>query len=105
MEINDNGEQNKEYIEHQKVIEDIRVLLNTKAGKNFIRYLYKSFNVGELPEYGLKDLMLHEVLGFLRAGNSVFKIVSEANAEESGLILASVEKERYNEKVTNHIAR
>ena len=38
---------------------------------------------------------LHDKLGFLRAGNSIYKLVAEANAEMAATILAENEKERY----------
>jgi hypothetical protein len=34
-------------------------------------------------------------LGFLRAGNSIFKLVAEANAQAAADILAQNEKDRY----------
>jgi len=85
----------REQAEHQRVLLAIQAVLATKTGKEFIKYLFKSFEVGELPPVGTSGEFLHGHLGFLRAGNSIFKIVSEANPDQAGLILAQIEKERH----------
>lgn len=85
----------REAIEHRDMLLDIRALLATSSGKNFFKYLFKHFQVGELPEMGLDGTMLADTLGFLRAGNSVFKLVAEADAEMAGKFLAENEKEKY----------
>ena len=36
-------------------------------------------------------------IGSMRAGNALFKIVSEANFEIAGQLLAQIEKEKYEE--------
>lgn len=85
----------REAIEHRDILLDIRALLSSSSGKNFFKYLFKHFQVGELPEMGLDGTMLADTLGFLRAGNSVFKLVAEADAEMAGRFLAENEKEKY----------
>lgn len=88
-------EEFKERVEHQTALLDIKEVLATKAGKAFIEYLFKSFEVGEIPVIGLTGDLLMDRLGFLRAGNSIFKIVAEANPEIAGMILAKIEKEKH----------
>lgn len=88
-------EERKLHIEHQEILKDLRTVLAMPQGKSFIKYLFKSFNVGEVPSLGMEGNFLHDHLGFLRAGNSIFKIVSEANAEVAGMLLAQIEKEKY----------
>lgn len=88
-------EETREAIEHRDVLLDIRVILTTPSGKNFIKYLFKNLGAVELPELGLSGDILMDKLGFLRSGNAIFKLVSEANANEAGQILATIEKERY----------
>lgn len=88
----------KERIEHRDALLDIQAVLATRSGKAFITYLFKSLDVGELPEQGLEGSILMENLGFLRAGNEVFKLVAEANAEVAGEIFGKIKKE-HNEQI------
>ncbi len=69
--------------------------MTTVHGKNVFKYLFKHFEVAELPEQGLEGSFLSERLGILRAGNSIFKLVAEANAEIAATLLAQNEKDRY----------
>jgi hypothetical protein len=89
----------REQAEHQHVMLAIRDVLATPSGKIFIKYLLKSFEVGEMPEIGLPHDILLDKLGFLRAGNSVFKIIAEANNVEAGAILGQIEKEKYEDSL------
>lgn len=84
----------KEQAEHQLVLRDIQAVIALKEGKNFIKYLFNSLGVCDMPELGLPESFLRDHLGFLRAGNSIFKIVSEASPEIAGLLLAQLEKEK-----------
>ncbi len=88
-------EEVKEAIEHRDVLLNIRAILAIPAGKDFFKYLFKSFDVTELPEFGLEGMILAERIGFLRAGNSIFKLVAEADASIAGNLLAQNEKDRY----------
>lgn len=92
-----NAEDIKIAIEHRDVLMDIRAILATTSGRNFFKYLFKNFEVTNLPELGLEGIFLHDKMGFLRAGNSIFKLVCEANAEMAASILAQNEKDRYAE--------
>lgn len=84
-----------EAIEHRDALLDIRAILATSSGRNFFKYLFKHLEVGELPQLGLEGSLLMDKLGFLRAGNSIFKLVAEADAQIAANILAMNEKERY----------
>lgn len=88
-------EEVKEAIEHRDVLLAIRAVLATASGKVLFKYLIKSFDVNELPEIGLEGSILMDRLGFLRAGNSIFKLLAEADAGIAGNLLAEIEKERY----------
>lgn len=90
----------QEQHEHQEVLLAIRTLIKTKHGKDLFSYLFKNLDVGVLPDRAAKDTFLHEHLGFLRAGQSIFKLASEADAETAGSLLALLEKKRYED--TNH---
>ena len=102
--IEDNGgrlrkfyqqEAHKEAVEHRDMLLNMKAILETEPGKNFIQFLLKSFDVGELPKKGVEGNELYETLGFLRAGQSVFQMVSQANDKIAGQILASIEREKY----------
>lgn len=88
------AEEIKERLEHRDVLLNIQAVLALKAGKDFIKYLFKNFEVGEFPVVGITGEFLMDRLGFLRAGNSIFKIVAEANPEIAGALLAQIEKEK-----------
>jgi hypothetical protein len=85
----------KERIEHRDILLDLRSLMTTNSGRNLLRYLFKHFQVGNLPEMGLEGTLLADRLGFLRAGISIFDLASEANPEIAGTILAEIKKENY----------
>jgi len=95
LEVQRQNEELKERAEHRNVIIAIQEVLATPKGRGFIKYLFREFEVGELPSVGVSGDLLMDRLGFLRAGNSVFKIVAEANAEQAGQILAQIEKEKH----------
>lgn len=86
---------NKDALKHREVIIALQGILGSKDGRLFIKYLLESFDVGILPEFGLIGEQLMDRLGFLRAGNSVFKIAAEANPDITGQLIAQIEKERY----------
>lgn len=88
-------EEIKEAIEHRDVLMEIRAILATNSGKKFFKYLFKHLEVNELPPLGLEGSFLSDKLGYLRAGNSIFKLVAEANADIAGALLAQNEKDRY----------
>lgn len=88
-------EERKEHLEHQEVLLDIRAVLVTKSGKSFFKYLFKHLEIGELPELGMEGNILYDKLGFLRAGNAIFSIVSEASPKIAAEILAENEREKH----------
>ncbi len=90
--------ENEEMIEakeHQDVLLAIRSIIETTEGQTLFKYLFKNLMTGELPAIGMEEPMLRDQLGFIRAGQSVFRLVSEANPKMAGQLLAKVEKERY----------
>lgn len=88
-------EERKEQMEHRDVLLAIAVLLKQKEGIQLFSYLFKNFEVTSLPDKSLKGDELHEYLGFLRAGNSIYKLASEADSEISASILAKMERTNY----------
>jgi hypothetical protein len=85
----------KERIEHRDALLDIRGILKTEPGQRFFKYLFKNFEIGQVPAQGLEGSFLHDRIGFLRAGRSIFEIASEADFEMAAKLLAQIEKERY----------
>lgn len=88
-------EEISEAIEHRDIILDVRAVLATNAGKNLFKYLFKHFEVAQSVPQGFEGMMLHEWLGFMRAGNSIFKLAAESDFIEASRLLAKIEKERY----------
>lgn len=88
-------EEIREAAEHHDIVMALRAVLETKPGRDVIKYLLKSFDVGEVSPLGLEGILLHDRLGMMRAGNSIFKISCEAHAEKTAYLLAEIEKERY----------
>lgn len=84
-----------EYAKHQDALMNIRGLLQTKEGQKFVKYLFESLGVGELPEIGVTGEMMHERLGLTRAAQSVFSLISQANAEIAARLLAEIEREKH----------
>ena len=82
-------------IEHRDVLLDIRAMLSTNSGRKFFKYLFKEFGVGELPVQGLEKDLLLESLGFFRAGQSIFALVSQADHTVAAQLMAENEKEKY----------
>lgn len=81
--------------EHDQMLQDLGLVLTTPHGQNFIKYLMKHFSVADLPPIGLPDEVRQEYIGFLRAGQSLFEIVSQADTNKAGLILAQIQKEKF----------
>lgn len=94
--------QRRENTEHRDVLLAIASIIQTKEGEKLFKYLFKSFEVAQLPDREMKGEELHEYLGFLRAGNSVYKLVCEAEANIAGSILSKLERERYDDKLREY---
>lgn len=84
-----------EQLEYEQALKDIRAIASTTSGINFLKYLFKTLGVAELPEQGLPDKLMYENLGHLRAGKAVFELVSVANPDIAAAIIARLEKERH----------
>jgi hypothetical protein len=91
----------REALEHRDVLLAIGVILKSKEGLQLFKYLFKSLEVTCAPDPGMEGNLLHEYLGHLRAGNSIYKLVCEADSEIGGEILSKLERERYND-ITEH---
>ncbi|MGL4559103.1 MAG: hypothetical protein ACRCV5_16500 [Afipia sp.] len=83
--------------EHADVIRAVHGIMQTRDGRNFLRYVFKNLEVAELPAIGMTGELLADKLGFLRAGNSIYKLAMQADSAIAAEILAQVEKDRYDE--------
>lgn len=81
--------------EHEMVLDHLSDLMKLDKGRTIFKYLFKSLDVGELPERGIHGDLLFETLGFLRAGKSIFDLCSQANHKITAEILAELKKEKY----------
>ena len=89
--------QRQEHLQHRDVLLAIASLIKTEAGQTLFKYLFKSLDVMNLPDQSMKGETLHEYLGFLRAGNSIYKLTCEAAHDEAASILSKLERERYDD--------
>lgn len=87
----------REAYQHQQMLVEIRNVLVTPAGRVFIKYLLKEFDVCEVPVFGLSDEFLREKLGAMRAAHALWKVLCEADPDQAAKLLAQVERERYAE--------
>lgn len=96
-------DKHQEIKEHETMLLDLGLILSTPQGQNFIKYLLKNFGVGDLPEINMPDKLRDDYIGFLRAGQSIFEIVSQADTIKAGLILAQIQKEKMDAFKTQNI--
>jgi len=92
----------REYLEHRDVLLSIGVILKTNEGQQFFKYLFKTLDVTCTPTDGMEGAFLHEYLGHLKAGNSIYKLACEADPEISAKLLAKLERERYERILEQH---
>lgn len=92
----------KEQIEHRDVLLAIASILKSNEGQTIFKYLFKNFEVAQTPPIEMQGNILHETLGFLRAGNSIYKLTCEADFEISALLLSKLERERYEQIRTEY---
>lgn len=95
-------EERREQLEHRDVLLAIGVLLKLKEGQQLFKYLFKNLEITTAPVQGMEGNELHEYLGFLRAGNSIYKLVCEADADIAASILSKLERERYEHIYEQH---
>lgn len=89
-------------LEHRDVLLSIAAILKTKEGLQFFKYLFKHLEVATVPDQGMEGNALHDFLGFLRAGNSIYKLVCEADFKTAADLLAKLEREKYERLVEQH---
>lgn len=82
--------------EHEMMLANLRIILSRPEGKAFMKYLFKHFGVAEGPPIGMDTTILYDMLGFSRAGESIFSIAAQADSTTTGIIMAEIQKEKYN---------
>ncbi len=92
----------RERLEHQDALLAIGAIIDTKHGRALFRYLFKNLEVGTLPERFLEGNILHEKLGFLRAGNSIYQLACQAASDTTAQITASIEREKYEDLIQRY---
>lgn len=92
----------QERLEHRDVLLAIAAILKTDSGITLFSYLFKNLEVGELPFQDMEGNILHDRLGFLRAGNSIFKLACEADSKIAASILSKLERRRYEQLCEQH---
>lgn len=85
----------KERLEHRDATLAIASIIKTPEGKALFKYLFTTLEITKLPDENLEGNMLYENLGFLRAGNSIYKLACQADFESAASILSKLERERY----------
>ena len=92
----------EDYLEHRDALLAIGSIIKTDEGVKLFKYLFKSFDVAELPSQEMEGNVLHEYLGFLRAGNSIYKLTCEADSEIAASILSNIERKKYERICEQH---
>jgi len=92
----------KERLEHRDVLLAIASILTTDDGQKLFKYLFKNLNVGELPPLEMSGKELYDYLGFLRAGNSIYKLACEADSEIAASLVSKLEREKYDDLCEQH---
>lgn len=95
-------QENKERLEHRDVLLAIGTIFKTKEGQQLFKYLFKNLEVGNLPPREMQGDDLYEYLGFLRAGNTIYKLACEADSEIAATLMAKLERERYDDLYEQH---
>lgn len=83
-----------------KVLTDIRRLMTVPEGRSFFRYLIEASGVAETPVIFPDEKMTYKYMGFLEFGNSVFKLLAQADPEVSAVLFTQIIKEK-NEELFN----
>jgi hypothetical protein len=85
----------KERMEERDALMAIASMMGTKEGRDLFRYLFKTLEITTLPDMSMKGEILHDKLGFLRAGNSIYKLACQAASNATASIAADIEREKY----------
>ena len=95
-------QERQEALEHRDVLLAIGSIIKNSEGVKLFKYLFKSLSVAELPDQDMEGKILYEYLGLLRAGNSIYKLVCEADSMMAASILSKLERERYDKLCEQH---
>lgn len=91
-----------EGVEERDALLSVAAVMKTKEGEKFFRYIFKSFEVLNLPPKEMKGEELIEYLGFLRAGESIYKLACQADFERTAVMMSKLERERYEHKLNEY---
>ena len=82
--------------EHDMMLANLKIILSRPEGKAFMKYLFKHFGIAEGPPVGPDTTILYDMIGFNRAGESIFNIAAQADQLTTGILIAEIQKEKYN---------
>lgn len=86
-------------IEEQREIslkEAITKVMGSHEGRTFVKYLLDSFNVFNAAPIGLYGDQLIDYNSYLRAGNTILKLILKNNPELTGTLITEMEMENQN---------
>ena len=86
----------------RKALRNLLVLIRQPEGREFFKYLFEEFAIGDLPPVGVPESVLYHDIGFLKAGQTIFELVAQADAHLASLILAELKKEQYDAITKNN---
>ena len=69
-------------------------MASTPDGRTILKHFFDITRLGQLPDAGLKNEVLHEEIGYRRAGELMFDKLSDAYPEGAADILISLARER-----------
>ena len=95
MDNNLSPEEVTEAYEHSNALLNLRSVLKSEPGRQFFKYLFKYFRVTDFPDVGLEGPLLHDLLGKMRAGRSIWELAAEADPQTAAELLAANEKDRH----------
>lgn len=86
--------------EYQETLIAVNFLLqeSTGNGRKFIKYLFKSLEVGSSIPMNLPVPLLRELAATQRTANSIYDLVADANPSLCHEVLAEIKKEEQHEQ-------
>lgn len=84
----------RERLEEIEATKAVGMISRSSEGQKFLKHLFRTLAVGEVPMRGMSGEELHDFVGFLRAGRAVFNLVAKANPQVAGDLMATIERER-----------
>lgn len=95
MAIENNQHQlETERAKHLKVLMDIRKLMTMPEGRTVFKYLIDAGGVADPPIVFPDEKLTYKYMGLLEFGNSIFKLLTQADPDVAAHLLTQVIKEK-----------